>query len=62
MSSDLTCGRCGKTEARVMVNGTLTDPLGWAHMTMSGLPVQNWLLCGWCANYVRDAIAAGVGS
>jgi hypothetical protein len=51
---DLNCSRCPVHAPRERVAlEVYRDPPGWTHLSMTGLPVRNWLLCPSCAAAVR---------
>lgn len=59
--SALMCGRvgCHTNAMPKQVNGVWTDPPGWTHVTVTGHPIVNVLLCPACATAVRTLLATG---
>ena len=51
-ASDLKCGRCSTTASPVRREGVLTDPPGWACLSLLTVPIRNWLLCPACVGIV----------
>jgi hypothetical protein len=55
--SALMCGRCPEAAMPVRVQGLLTDPPGWSHLGLTGLPMLHRTLCPTCTTAVRALLA-----
>lgn len=56
--SALMCTRCPATAMPRHINGLLTDPSGWACLTLTGRPIVNRTLCPGCTEDVRALLVA----